>query len=400
MISTDFAPNERFSDALISLSILFQPWKWKKGGAISKVKRRLKTFFPNTNSFLFLTGRASFYQLFKSLDLKKNSEVLVQGFTCEAVILPIIANKFKPVYVDIETKTYSMDQENLTKKINTNTKVLILQHTFGLTPIHRNQILQVAKKNNLIVIEDLAHGFDNELFKKDSYSTIKILSFGRSKFFSSLFGGAIISHNEYLNKKLQTVEKSMLYPTHLFIFKALLYKPISMLIKLTYDIYLGKIIHQIVKRLNILIPEITTKEKKGEYDLFLNKAYPNSLAILLLHQLDKFEKIKNTRIEASKIYQTLLPKKGLNSDILINNYSLLRYPILVEDRDAFIKQAKKKNIFLGTWYDQIVAPKSIDLDKFQYKVGECPQGEKICQKIINLPTLISVNQAKKVVNNI
>ncbi len=407
MITTDFAPNESWDDAWLSLKLIFQPWRWKKGKESEEVKEKIKNLLNVTSYKLhvacFLSGRSALYLLLKSLNLPRSSEVLVQAFTCEAVVLPILANNIKPVYIDIESETYSMDFNSLTRKLvnqKTNlTKVLILQHTFGLTPKYRDQILKLAREKKLIIVEDLAHGLNPSFFKSNPYTlnpnTYFLLSFGRSKMFSSVFGGAILSFNNETMKQLS----NLTYPSLMFIFKALLYKPLSMLVKSTYDIfYLGKILHKMLDKFGLLIPEITSKEKKGRYDELFNKAYPNALSGLLLHQLQKFDRTQQQRAKICRVYSRFLKKS--NQQLVINNRPLIRFPLLVNNRDEILAYAKERNIFLGTWYDQIVAPKELDLGRVEYKSGSCPKAEETCQKIINLPTNISVNEAERVVNTL
>ncbi len=396
MISTDFAPNESWNDALVSLKLLLQPWLWRKGRELNEVKKQIDKVL-NASPFkfhvsLFLSGRSALYCLLRSLNLKKNSQVIVQAFTCEAVILPIIANNLKPIYIDIEPKTYSMDLNDLKNKLTKNAKVLILQHTFGLTPQYRQKILKLSQDRGLFVIEDLAHGFDKNIFTKikDQKSNIFfLLSFGRSKFLSSVFGAAIVTFNRHATKLLNEVGKSLPQPSSWFIIRTLLYKPLAMIIKSTYDLYLGKLLHKVTNFFGLLIPEISRKEKKGEYNLLLNKAYPNAFASLLLHQLKKFEQIQKQRATICQIYN----KK-------ISKLSLLRFPILVENRDLVLEDARKQNIYLGQWYNQPVAPKGIPLKRLGYQMGRCPVAEKICQQIINLPTNITKNQAEKVIQSL
>ncbi|OGK26172.1 hypothetical protein A2954_04255 [Candidatus Roizmanbacteria bacterium RIFCSPLOWO2_01_FULL_37_12] len=404
MISTDFAPNESWDDAILSLKLLFQPWKWMRGNDIEQVKRKLLSKLLITNNkyriSLFLSGRSALYFLLKSLNLPKGSEVLVQAFTCEAVVLPIVELGMKPIYVDIEADTYSMDYRFLTSKPgNKLTKVLILQHTFGLTPKYRNKILNLTKERKLIVIEDLAHGFNKSIFSPNNQYLISnnffLLSFGRSKTLSSVFGGAIATPQSTIN--------NLPMPSTWFIFQCLLYKPLTMLIKSTYDIYLGKILHKVLNKLNLLIPEITKKEKKGIYDRLFNKAYPNALAILLLHQLNKFEQIKQQRAKICQIYNQHFPNFILPSSKPASipkqqssNFSLIRYPLLTERRDKILVKVNKQNVYLGKWYDEVVAPKDLDQSRVEYEQGSCPNAEKVCKNIINLPTNITEEQAKRV----
>jgi len=396
MISTEFAVNEEKDDAYLSLKLLFQPWRWKKGRNLNKAKNyiRSKFFDDSFQVFFFLTGRSALFHLFKSLKLERESEILIQGFTCEAVILPILANDLKPVYVDIEKKTFSMDLIELKKKITNNTKVLVLQHTFGITPLYRNEIIKLARKKGITVIEDLAHGFNRSLKIED----ISLLSFGRSKALSSVFGGAIVTKNKLLSKNLEQSQETFSFPDNGFMIKLLIYKPLSWLIKVTYDFYIGKFIHFLARKTNLLVPEITTKEKAGNYEPMLDKAYPNALSILLNNQLKKFDQMQEKRATSSTIYNSFF--NTISHKPLVIGHFLLRYPLLVENRGFIIKKFAQKNIFLGKWYDQPVAPKELDLKRVGYTQGSCPIAENICQKIINLPTNISEKEAKRVVNTL
>ncbi|MBI2641155.1 DegT/DnrJ/EryC1/StrS aminotransferase family protein [Candidatus Roizmanbacteria bacterium] len=393
MISSDFAPNESWDDAWLSLKLLFQPWRWEDGKERKEVKTEvLKLFHPSTlHVSLFLSGRSALYYLLKSLNLPENSEVLIQAFTCEAVVFPILANKLRPNYIDIEPDTYSIDYQKLTNQLSKNSKVLILQHTFGFTPKYRNQILDFAKKNELVVIEDLAHGFDLKIFQgvevKNLKSHFYLLSFGRSKAFSSVFGGAILTRNQ---QQVNELTNNFPFPSYLFIIRCLLYKPLVMLVKSTYELGIGKLIHKILKTFNLLIPEVTQKEKRGNYDEIFNKSYPNGLAILILNQLKKFDQMNRNRSTSIQIFNSTFSKKM--PDFLI------RYPLLVDNRKDILAKTAEQNIYLGKWYDQVVAPKDIDLERVEYKKGSCPTAENLCQKIINLPTNISEEEAKRVLD--
>lgn len=393
MISAEFAPNEHLKDAILSLRVLLQPWKWRKGTALAKAKRRLKTiFFPsNPDIFFYLTGRSGLYYVLKSLKAPKNAEVLVQAFTCEAVILPIIANKLKPIYVDIKNTDFSMNLTDLESKYTPNARVLILQHTFGITPQERSKILAFAREHKLFVIEDVAHGFDPKLFEKKFKSTL-LMSFGRSKSVSSVFGGAIVTHESQLSKYLVTIEKLLPYPSISFIVKLLLYKALSVIIKATYPILIGRLLHKIVNSLHILIPEITKKEKEGSFDMFLSKAYPNSAAILLLSQLHTFNDVSEKRKENCARYC-----ENLGGNKVWGNSDLIRYPFFSEDINATMKKLKKRNIFLGRWYSQVVAPPEVSLKRMKYIKGSCPEAEKITKSILNLPTNVNPKQAQRII---
>lgn len=399
MISTDFAPNETLDDALTSLATLIRPWKWKKGNDIQRVKKSILTLLKakGQNIHFFLTGRAALFHYLQQLNLPKNAEIIIPGFTCTAVVLPILANKLKPIYADIDTQTFSPTRDTIASKITNHTKAIIIQHTFGIPP-HRDEILKLAQKHNLVVIEDLAHGFDRRIFHKDTWQTVKLLSFGRSKALSSFFGGAIITTDKTISKQLETREKKFPPPSYSFIFRGLLYKPFSLLIKTTYNIGIGKIIHFILNKTGFISREINRQEKAGEYSPKFDKTYPNACAALLNNQMKKLRKMQKQRGIITKYYHDFFSLVEDSWKIHIEkNTPLTRYPVKITNRTQIIEKMKKIGLYVGTWYTQPVAPKGVSLTKMKYPHGSCPVAEEVCENIINLPTLISKEQAKKII---
>ncbi|MEI6532227.1 MAG: aminotransferase class I/II-fold pyridoxal phosphate-dependent enzyme [Candidatus Roizmanbacteria bacterium] len=398
MISTDFAPNESGDDAWLSFKLIFQPWRWLKGKETKRLRKEISHFFETDNSNeelyvnLFLSGRGALYCLLQTLTIPKGSAILIQGFTCEAVVLPIRSLGYTPIFIDIDPNSYSMSMNDLKKKCTPNAKVLILQHTFGITP-DRTNILKFAQDHNITVIEDLAHGFDTEELKNNFGNSIKLLSYGRSKAISSVFGGAIVTSSEMIAKLLTEQENILAYPNYLQIMQILWYKPLTVFIKSSYDIFIGKLFHLLLNNTGILPREISSKEKNGNFDYAFAKQYPNVLSILLLHQLEKFNLSTKKRIQSVLIYQNYFN----NNFLVSNNPALIRYPIITDDRIKLLKRAQKKHIYLGKWYDQVIGPKGLNMAKVGYTLGDCPIAEDICEKIVNLPALVSKKEAERII---
>lgn len=393
MIFTEFAPNETPQDAFLALKLLFQPWRWRNGKETNNLKRRLKSrfFSSDTTVSFFFTGRAALYQYISSLQLQKHDEILVQAFTCEAVILPLQELGLVPKYVDIHASDFTMNISDLEKKYTPKAKVIIIQHTFGITPKDRNALISFAKQHNLKIIEDVAHGFDQRLFRKKRFPGAVLLSFGRSKFFSSVFGGAIAVRGVLLGSGLKTVEKNMANPSFWMILHILVYKIISVLIIFTYNLLVGKIIHFLFKQFDLFVPEVTKQEKQGQFNTIFLKTYPNAAAVLMHKQLDRFNDVYAIRKRISKLYDSQF------NTTVAHGLSLLRYPVLVDSPKKIKLIAKKQGIQLGRWYSQVIAPDELDTQLVQYIPMSCPVAESVCLRIVNLPTNISISQAKRVV---
>ncbi|MBI1863138.1 DegT/DnrJ/EryC1/StrS family aminotransferase [Candidatus Microgenomates bacterium] len=381
MISTDFAPNETRADASLSLSLLAKSKNWYVGPQADEVAGRLVAYLPGHQFTMYLTARAGLYNYLKALNLPPKSHVLVTGFTCEAVVIPVKALELVPVFVDIDRETFSMDVAQVKKHISEHTRLIILQHTFGIPP-HRKEIIALAKESGIPVIEDLAHGFDEQMFRKDSYETDKLFSFGRSKVMSSVYGGAVATHNTKLHLRLTHMQDDIPYPKNAFLIKCLLYKPIHMLVKSTYDSGLGKALHFISNKLDVFPKELSKIERMLGMDAYVLKKYPNALAHLLSAQLDRFDEVQEARRITTNYYAD-------SQGIALHNLPLGRFPLLVKNRDELRSKLAKKNIFLGRWYNYVLA-----------KPGERPVAEEVSRHIINLPTLVPIKDAERVINEI
>src|SRR3989344_5790674 len=108
---------------------------------------------PNLEKDDLLTALSRlFFVWLKSLHLKIGDEVIMQSFTCNAVVNPILWAGGKPMYTDID-ETFNLDIQSLEKNITQNTKAIIVQNTFGI-PARIDKILEIAKKHNILIIED------------------------------------------------------------------------------------------------------------------------------------------------------------------------------------------------------------------------------------------------------
>lgn len=142
----------------------------------------------------------------EALNLPKDSEVLVPANTFAASAEAVVRNNLKVVFVDCASD-YTMDIDDLNSKINKNTSAVIAVHLYGQSA-RIDKILELAKNNNLKVIEDCAqaHGatFDNR--RVGSFGDIATFSFYPGKNLGAYGdGGAIVSKNFELLEKCRAI---------------------------------------------------------------------------------------------------------------------------------------------------------------------------------------------------
>ena len=305
-----------------------------------------------------------------------------------------------PKYVDIDA-TLNIDPTDVEKKITNRTKAIIVQHTFGI-PADMDALVALAKKHNIPLIEDCAHslGATYKGKKVGTFGDAAFFSFGRDKVVSSVFGGmAIINAKcKMQNAKLREYQKNLPYPSYFWIFQQLLHPIAFSVILLLYDVIIGKALLILLQKLRLLSFPVYPEEKRGKQPLDFPAKFANSLAVLLLQQLIKLERYNNTRKEVVQYYQSALKdRKGITQIKVRDGSIFLRFPLLVDNPDKLLKQAKKHGILLGNWYRCVIDPKGVDYTSVGYGIGSCPKAEEAARHIVNFPTRISEMQAKRVV---
>lgn len=406
-ISISLSPNTEKDDLFLALKLLFQPWHWKVAKnkiAIHLLEEKFKEYLGVKEAISFNSGRSALLAILKSLDLKEEDEILLQTFTCNAVVNPIIWAGLKPVYVDCDDKSFNIDIEDLKRKISQKSKAVIVQHTFGL-PADLSEILEVCQKNNLILIEDCAHSLGAEYQGKKigTFGKASFFSFSRDKIISSVYGGMAVANDEDLAKKIKEFQEKIDYPSYFWIFQQLLHPIlINYLILPTYSIF-GKYLLIFLQWFQILSKAIHQKEKRGEKPSYFPKRLPNALAVLVLNQLKKIERFNEHRKKIAEFYQKELKKIGLFELPLVatdRKQVFLRFTLKHPKAHQIIKKAWRKNLLIGDWYTTPVAPDDTNLDKIGYINGSCPKAEKLAHQTFNLPTHIniSLNETERVIN--
>ena len=408
-IFTSLSPNTEKDDIVLAFKLIFQPWKWKKGDSARRLEKEFRGYLGINNVFVFNSGRSALLAILDSLRIGEGDEVLLQGFTCNAAINPILKSGAKPIFVDIDN-TLNLDLNDLKKKITPNSKAIMIQHSFGW-PAQIDEIVKISKENNLFLIEDCAHALGARYKEKlcGTFGDASFFSFGRDKIISSVFGGLAVTNSDELGKKIVAFQERIKYPSNPWILQQLLHPLLTNYIVMpTYalSVALGRLVLGFLHIFSILSKAVYEKEKKGKSFKQFPKQFPNALAVLALNQFKKLEKFNKHRREIAAFYQKGIKKDNFilpfDKEKIIVDPVFMRYPVLtINETDYVLKQARKRKIFLDDgWRKSPVVPVDTDLEKMGYIKGSCPKAEKIGQSIINLPTHINISQkdAKKVIN--
>lgn len=147
-----------------------------------------------------------------ALDLQPGDEVITPSFTYVATTEVIALLKLKPVFVEVDPKTFCVDPEAIKKAITPKTKAIVPVHLYGQS-CQMEEIMAIAKEHHLFVIEDNAQSIGSDFTFKDG-STQKTGSIGHiscTSFFPSKNlgcygdGGAVCTNDDDLAKKIKMI---------------------------------------------------------------------------------------------------------------------------------------------------------------------------------------------------
>ena len=174
------------------------------GPYVREFEKKLKKILGVKNLSTVANGTLAIQLAIKSLDLK--GEIITTPFTWIATIDAIIWEKCKPIFVDVEIDTFNIDTNLIEKKINKNTVAILGVHTFS-NPCNVQKINKIAKNHNIKVIYDAAHSMFVNYKKKSilSYGDLSATSLHATKILNSVEGGACISKNNFLDKKIKSL---------------------------------------------------------------------------------------------------------------------------------------------------------------------------------------------------
>lgn len=207
------------------------------GKNTEKFERKLSDYFNVKNIISTINGTSSLHAILSYLEVSHKDEVLVQTLTFVATINPILYLGATPHFIDSCPISLAADPDKLENYLSSKKfvkkadfifnaitgkriKILIVTHIYGY-PANIVKLKKIAKKNNLILIEDAAETIGTTVNNKKlgTFGDFSFLSFNGNKTITTGAGGAIIckKKNDYKKiKHLITTSKvsNKLIPTH------------------------------------------------------------------------------------------------------------------------------------------------------------------------------------------
>jgi dTDP-4-amino-4,6-dideoxygalactose transaminase len=166
------------------------------GSEVRSFEEEFASFIGTKYAVGVASGTDALHISLRALNLEDGDEVITVSHTAVATISAIIQAGAKPVFVDIDPEYFTIDPAKIEKAITKRTKAIIAVHIYGQTA-DLDPIIEIAKRNNLYLIEDCAqaHGASYKNRKAGSIGDVGCFSFYPTKNLGAIGDGGLITTN-------------------------------------------------------------------------------------------------------------------------------------------------------------------------------------------------------------
>ena len=173
------------------------------GKHVQSFEKAAASFVKSKYAIAVNSGTAALQAALYALNIKNGDEVLVPSFTFVATTNAIISAGAKPVFVDILKENYTIDPDDLQKKITKKTRAAIPVHLYG-NVADVEQLSEISKKHNIPIIEDSAQSLGSTYKGKHTGTFFEMgcYSMYPTKVITSVEGGFVVTNNKRFRDKL------------------------------------------------------------------------------------------------------------------------------------------------------------------------------------------------------
>ncbi len=305
-----------------------------QGETVARFEEEFARYADTDYGIAVNSGTSGLHTALAALGVGEGDEVITTPFSFIATATSVLMQRAKPVFCDIDPRTYNIDPERLEDAITERTKALIVVHLYGLT-CDMEPIMEIANENGLKVIEDAcqAHGAEYNGKRAGSLGDVGVFSFYPTKNMTTGEGGMITTSD------LEVAEKTKMIRNH------------------------GQ------------------SERYVHPILGYNYRMTNLAAAIGLSQLNMIDQFNEKRQENARYYDELL---NFESPFVPagRKHVYHQYTIQVDDRDGFTKHLEKEGVGYGVHYPIPIHKQPL---MKEYNGQNFPKAEEASKKVVSIP---------------
>ena len=324
---------------------------WATGPEIQEFEDEISDYVGTKYAVTFNSGTSALHAILLAYEIKQDDEIIVPSFTFISTANAPLFVGAKPVFAEIEDKTYGLDPEDVKERITPNTKAIIPIHYGGCSCLIK-ELKEIAEDHNLLLMEDAAESLGAKIKDKKvgTFGDSAMLSFCQNKVITTGEGGAIVTNSKEIFEKLKLIRSH------------------------------GRLETQDYFSSTGYIDYVTVG---------YNFRMPTMTAALGLSQIKKIDKVIKIRRERAEYLRKKLSK---NKEITLPSpppdyfhvYQMYAMRINENLRDDLMKYLSEKGIMTKVYFPPIHLT-HFYRNEFGYKGGELPITEKISNQVLSLP---------------
>ena len=334
------------------------------GPKVEELERKLCEVTGAKYAVVVANGTAALHLAALAAGFAEGDEVIVSSITFAASSNCVLYCGAKPVFADIKPDTYNIDPASVRKLITPNTKGIVAVDFTGQA-VELDEIREICRENNLVLIEDAAHAIGTKYKGQPigSLADMTTFSFHPVKTVTGGEGGAITTNDEQLYRKLMRLRT-----------------------------------HGITRHQEEMVHPTDAVWYNEQVELGYNYRMTDFQAALLNSQLNKLDKFRKRRKEIVEIYdkafaempEIFVQKEIPESDTTRHLYVIRLNPDkLTCDRRQFFDALRAENTVPQVHYLPVYWHSYYE--KLGYKKGLCPNAEKYYEEAMSIPLYYSLS---------
>ena len=361
---------------------------------ISDFEQEFANFIGVKHAIAIPKARIGLSLVLDNLGFEENDEVLISSYNYHVIPALLAAKKLRPVFVDVDSKTWNINPSLIEQKITPRTKCIIATHLYGHC-CDMNKLLPICERYNLFLIEDVAHACGGEYNgqKLGSFGDAACFSFGTGKALVAFGGGMLTTNNDRIFRKVKDQLNDLNFPKNCINYKDLAKSILETV--LTKKIIFPFVVYPAIALANYINSEFVDTLIEDKYVLEDGKANKRSSAFTWFQaSLGTVQLKRNEELNKKRIYFAVT----LNG--LLKDVEQIKLPHISGGREH-----------IGLYYC-IIAKQSAELRKYLFSRGvdtkrgsmkacsslgifanadPCPIAENVASDVIELPCYPSLN---------
>lgn len=325
------------------------------GQKVEEFEKEFAKFVGTKYAIATNSGTSALHVALLSLGAKKGDEIIVPSFSFIATANSVLFCNAKPVFCDIDSKTFNIDPRKVESLITSRTRAIMPVHLYG-QPADMKPILEIAEKHGLHVIGDAAqaHGAEYDGRKVGSFGDVECFSFYPTKNMTTGEGGMITTNIEEIAERARSIRNH------------------------------GR------------------EKTKWGYEhnrLGYNYRMTDIAAAIGLEQLKKLPKFNEKRRKNAEYYnKNLIGIDGIEIPYVLENVKHVyhQYTIRCADRESIINRLREKEIGYGIYY-----PKPLHFYRHlkKFATNDLKNSEVLSEKVVSIPvhSALTVEELERVV---